>query len=114
MPIYYSYERNTPKSREITTGLRSYYFQNKTLKYPESLKPFGELDVDGTFCFSFRFLQMVSKFTSVYNYVFTYKGRYSHFIDPDTNQTFGRFLRLKLKNLCILKIFFLILRSCSS
>ncbi|KAM7359455.1 uncharacterized protein ACRADG_012788 [Cochliomyia hominivorax] len=89
LPIYYSYKGDSAKSREITSSLRSYYFQNDTLKYPESLKPFADLDIAGTICFNFRYFEMASKFTPVYTYIFTYKGRYSNFVDPDTNQTFG-------------------------
>lgn len=92
LPIYFSYERETPKSREITEAFRSHYFQNKSLKYPESLNSFLSMYIDGTICFNFRFLQMVSKYTPVYTYIFTYKGRYSHFVNPDTNQTLGNWL----------------------
>lgn len=90
LPIYFSYERGTQKSKEITAAFRSYYFKNQTLKYPESLKSFTDLYNGGAICFSFRYLQMVSKFTPVYTYIFTYKGRFSHFVNPDTNQTIGK------------------------
>ncbi|XP_065371731.1 juvenile hormone esterase-like [Calliphora vicina] len=88
-PIYFSYERETPKSLEISAAFRSYYFQNKSLEYPESLQSFIDLYGDGAICFSLRYLQMVSKYVPVYTYIFTYKGRYSHFVNPDTNQTLG-------------------------
>ncbi|XP_023300386.2 juvenile hormone esterase-like [Lucilia cuprina] len=89
-PIYFLYERETPKSLEVSAALRSFYFQNKSLEYPQSLIPFGQLYGDGLIGFEyFRFLQMVSKYTPVYTYLFTYKGRYSHFVNPETNQTLG-------------------------
>ncbi|KAM7359456.1 uncharacterized protein ACRADG_012798 [Cochliomyia hominivorax] len=89
-PIYFLYERDTPKSLEISKAFRSFYLQNKPLEFPQSLTSFGELYADGVIGFEYyRFLQMVSKHTQVYTYLFKYKGRYSHFVNPDTNQTFG-------------------------
>lgn len=90
-PIYFLYERDTPKSHNISQALRSFYFQNKKIEFPQSLTPFGELYSDGLICFEYyRFLQMVSKHVPVYTYLFTYKGRYSHFVNPDTNKTYGK------------------------
>ncbi|XP_073818496.1 juvenile hormone esterase-like [Musca autumnalis] len=89
-PIYFLYERDTPRSRNISQEMRSFYFDNKKLEYPQSLMRFGELYSDGLICFEYhRFLQMVSKYVPVYTYLFTYKGRYSHFRNPDTNETLG-------------------------
>ncbi|XP_065371728.1 juvenile hormone esterase-like [Calliphora vicina] len=89
-PIYFLYEREMPKFLEASAAIRSFYFHNKPLEYPQSLIPFGELYSDGLIGFTYyRFLQMVSKYTSVYTYLFTYKGRYSHFQNPETNQTLG-------------------------
>ncbi|KAM7360189.1 juvenile hormone esterase-like [Cochliomyia hominivorax] len=89
LPTNLLYERDTPKSREITTALRSHYFQNKTLENPGSLKSFADIFMDSLICVNFRYFQMVSKFTSVYTYIFTYKGRYSYYVDPETNKTRG-------------------------
>lgn len=90
-PIYFLYERDTPRSRNISQEMRSFYFQNKNLDFPQSLGAFGELYSDGLIIYEYhRFLQMVSKHVPVYTYLFTYKGRYSHFINPDTNQTYGK------------------------
>ncbi|XP_075162602.1 juvenile hormone esterase-like [Haematobia irritans] len=89
-PIYFLYERDTPASQRISQAMRSFYFQNQTLQFPQSLKAFGELYSDGLIIFEYhRFLQMVSKHVPVYTYLFTYHGRYSHFRNPDTNQTHG-------------------------
>ncbi|KAM7362757.1 juvenile hormone esterase-like [Cochliomyia hominivorax] len=89
-PIYFLYERDTPKSIEASSAIRSFYFQNKTIEFPQSLKSFGELYADGVSVFKYnRFLKMISKHTLVYTYFFTYKGRYSYFIDPDTKQAMG-------------------------
>lgn len=90
-PIYFLYERQTPKSLEASKSIRSFYFQNKSLEFPQSLTSFGQLYADGVSGFKYyRFLQMVSKHTSVYTYLFTYKGRYSYFIDPDTKKPMGK------------------------
>ncbi|XP_013110450.2 carboxylic ester hydrolase [Stomoxys calcitrans] len=89
-PIYFLYERNTPRSKRISQAMRSFYFQNRSLEYPQSLTSFGELYSDGLITFEYhRFLQMVSKHVPVRTYLFTYKGRYSHFRHPDTNETYG-------------------------
>uniref|UniRef100_A0A1I8PSZ6 Carboxylic ester hydrolase n=1 Tax=Stomoxys calcitrans TaxID=35570 RepID=A0A1I8PSZ6_STOCA len=89
-PHYFLYEADTPKSLSISKALRDFYFKNNSIAYPQSVEPFGELYSDGLIIFAYhRFLQMVSKHTSVYTYLFTYKGRYSHFKNPDTNQTLG-------------------------
>lgn len=91
-PVYFLYERETPKSKEASAAIRSFYFENKTLEFPHSVKAFGELYADGLIGFEYyRFLQMVSKYIPVYTYFFTYKGRYSHFVDPQTNKTLGKF-----------------------
>lgn len=74
-PIYFLYERQTPKSLEASKSIRSFYFQNKSLEFPQSLTSFG---------------QLYAKHTSVYTYLFTYKGRYSYFIDPDTKKPMGK------------------------
>ena len=61
------------------------------MEYPQSLIPFGQLYADGLIGFEYhRFLKMVSKYTPVYTYLFTYKGRFSHFVNPETNQTLGK------------------------
>lgn len=97
-PVYFLYERETPKSKEVSAAIRSFYFNNKPLQYPQSLKSFGELYADGLIGFEYyRFLQMASKLTPVYTYLFTYKGRYSHFVNPDTNQTMGKINRNGMK-----------------
>lgn len=95
--MFFLYERDTPKSKEVSEAFRSFYFHNKPLEYPQSLIPFGQLYADGLIGFEYhRFLNMISKYTPVYTYFFTYKGRYSHFVNPDTNQTLGKRKKLNL------------------
>ncbi|XP_075162677.1 juvenile hormone esterase-like [Haematobia irritans] len=89
-PLYFLYEADSPKSQNISKALYSFYFKNSSIEYPQSTMAFGELYSDGLIIFAYhRFLKMVSKHTPVYTYLFTYKGRYSHFKNPDTNQTLG-------------------------
>ncbi|XP_073818499.1 juvenile hormone esterase-like [Musca autumnalis] len=88
-PIYFFYERETANSRRISEEIRSFYFQNTTLEFPRSLERFGELYADVVGFENHRFLNMVSKHIPVYSYLFSYKGRYSTFRNPETNQTHG-------------------------
>ncbi|KAM7360156.1 carboxylic ester hydrolase-like [Cochliomyia hominivorax] len=89
-PIFFLYERDTPKSQEASAAIRSFYFQNKSLEFPKSLESFGQLYADGISGFRYyRFLQMVSKHVSVYTYFNTFKARLSNFVDPDTKETKG-------------------------
>ncbi|XP_054733622.1 juvenile hormone esterase [Anastrepha obliqua] len=78
-PIALMYERDTPRSVEISKTLRR-YLPNGPLALPHSLQTFGKLYSDAIIGFEYhRFLDLISRFTSVYTYLFTYKGRYSHF-----------------------------------
>ncbi|XP_023158747.1 venom carboxylesterase-6 [Ceratitis capitata] len=79
-PIGLMYERDTERSREVSRVLRSKYLGNATLTQSDSLVPFGNLYSDGIIGFEYhRFLDMVSRLVPTYTYLFTYKGRYSHF-----------------------------------
>lgn len=89
-PIYFLYERETHKSLTASKAFREKYFQNQPLVYPNSLEKFGQLYSDGLIGFEYyRYLHMIVKHVPVYTYMFNYKGRYSFFINPDTNQTYG-------------------------
>uniref|UniRef100_A0A1B0G120 Carboxylic ester hydrolase n=1 Tax=Glossina morsitans morsitans TaxID=37546 RepID=A0A1B0G120_GLOMM len=89
-PIYFLYERETQKSLTASKAFREKYFQNQPLVYPNSLEKFGQLYSDGLIGFEYyRYLHMIVKHVPVYTYMFNYKGRYSFFINPDTNQTYG-------------------------
>uniref|UniRef100_A0A0K8VNL0 Carboxylic ester hydrolase n=1 Tax=Bactrocera latifrons TaxID=174628 RepID=A0A0K8VNL0_BACLA len=79
-PIVLMYERDTLRSRSISTTMRSKYLANETLELPNTLDSFGKLYSDGIIGFEYhRFLDLISRLTTVYTYLFTYKGRYSHF-----------------------------------
>uniref|UniRef100_A0A1A9WY03 Carboxylic ester hydrolase n=1 Tax=Glossina brevipalpis TaxID=37001 RepID=A0A1A9WY03_9MUSC len=89
-PIHLLYERNTERSRQISKMLREKYLNNQPLAFPESVEKFGELYSDGVIGYSYhRFLDMVIKHVPVFTYLTTYKGRYSHFTNPTSNQTKG-------------------------
>ncbi|XP_039948695.1 bile salt-activated lipase [Bactrocera tryoni] len=79
-PIVLMYERDTLRSRSISKTMRSKYLANATLELPNTLDSFGKLYSDGIIGFEYhRFLDLISRLTTVYTYLFTYKGRYSHF-----------------------------------
>lgn len=42
-PICFLYERNTPRSREISAVLKKEYLDNKPLKSGESFEPLGKV-----------------------------------------------------------------------
>uniref|UniRef100_A0A1A9WY11 Carboxylic ester hydrolase n=1 Tax=Glossina brevipalpis TaxID=37001 RepID=A0A1A9WY11_9MUSC len=89
-PIYFLYERETQKSLAASNALRKKYFQNQPLVYPDSLDKFGELYSDSLIGIGYyRYLHMILKHVPVYTYLFNYKGRYSFFVNPDTNETYG-------------------------
>ncbi|XP_067618823.1 juvenile hormone esterase-like [Eurosta solidaginis] len=87
-PIVLMYERDTPRSKQISTQLRASYLGNRDLQTTDSLGSFGKLYSDAVIGFEYhRFLSLISSVVPVYTYLFTYKGRFSHF--KYQNQTFG-------------------------
>ncbi|XP_054081120.1 juvenile hormone esterase [Zeugodacus cucurbitae] len=87
-PIILLYERDTARSKSISKTLRSTYLGNATLELPNTLDSFGKLYSDGIIGFEYhRFLDLLSRVTTVYTYLFTYKGRYSHF--TYNNEVYG-------------------------
>ncbi|XP_013110447.2 juvenile hormone esterase [Stomoxys calcitrans] len=89
-PLYFKYERDSHRSQCISSALYSFYFGNHSLEYPGSMKAFGQLYSDAIVGFNYyRFLKLVEKHVPVYTYFFNYKGRYSFFRNPETNETHG-------------------------
>lgn len=79
-PISFMYERNSTKSSEISTEFRKKYFQEKSIDFTG----LSHIYSDGIIGFSVdRFVRLVSKYTKVYYYRFSYLGRYSHVYYPD-------------------------------
>ncbi|XP_011208510.2 bile salt-activated lipase [Bactrocera dorsalis] len=87
-PIVLMYERDTLRSRSISKTMRSKYLANATLELPNTIDSFGKLYSDGIIGFEYhRFLDLISRLTTVYTYLFTYKGRYSH--SPLNKEVYG-------------------------
>uniref|UniRef100_A0A034WHL8 Carboxylic ester hydrolase n=1 Tax=Bactrocera dorsalis TaxID=27457 RepID=A0A034WHL8_BACDO len=87
-PIVLLYERDTLRSRSISKTMRSKYLANATLELPNTIDSFGKLYSDGIIGFEYhRFLDLISRLTTVYTYLFTYKGRYSH--SPLNKEVYG-------------------------
>ncbi|GAB0094319.1 Carboxylic ester hydrolase [Sergentomyia squamirostris] len=81
-PICFLYERNTPRSREISQTLRKKYV-NFPLITESRIPELGELFSDSTIGFSVhRFVQLASRHTKVFYYKHTFRGRYSFFEHP--------------------------------
>lgn len=84
-PICFLYERNTSRSHEISDELREKYFGEKLIDF----NGLSKLYSDGLIGFSVdRFVRLVSKYTKVFYYRFSYLGRYSHVYYPD-NKPYG-------------------------
>ncbi|ALC45678.1 CG4757 [Drosophila busckii] len=89
-PIMLLYERNSTHSREASAVLRQKYLDNKRLEFPDSWQALGRVYSDALIGVEFhRFLRLMAAHTPIYTYYFRYKGRYSFFMHPDTNQTVG-------------------------
>lgn len=82
-PIILKYERNTPKSKYVSTVLRSEYLQNQTLSADIPFEPFGKLFSDAIIGFPVhRFAHLAARYVPVYYYRYSYKGRFSDFLYP--------------------------------
>lgn len=91
LPIIFFYERDTPESKAISDDLKQFYFGDGPLENTtETRKGIEELYSDGVTGFA---VNGASKLISAnnkdntYYYCFTYRGRYSYFYLPDTNET---------------------------
>ncbi|GLV44898.1 uncharacterized protein CBL_14529 [Carabus blaptoides fortunei] len=88
-PISFIYERDTERSKQISRALKKSYFDDKNIT-PALVTPLAQLYSDGIIGFGVhRIVDLVSITSSkpVYYYRFAYKGRYTHFYLPDTNDT---------------------------
>ncbi|XP_066595668.1 uncharacterized protein [Prorops nasuta] len=78
-PISFQYERNTPKSLQVSNELRRFYFGGDTITR-ENARNVGELYADSHVIFPVhrlgKLMGLYSK-APVYFYKFTYQGRYS-------------------------------------
>ncbi|XP_044730504.1 venom carboxylesterase-6-like isoform X2 [Chrysoperla carnea] len=89
-PIAFGYERNTSKSLVISKSLRNFYLGSREIDF-ESIDDFSKLYADGIGWSVNRLACLLAKSNDfpVYFYKFAYKGRFSHFYSPFTNETIG-------------------------
>ncbi|EFA11858.2 Esterase E4-like Protein [Tribolium castaneum] len=87
-PICFIYERETPKSRQVSKGIRKFYFNDEPLTN-DSFKGLADAYADLVGFQVNRAANLISQYStqSVYYYKFSYQGRYSHFYLPDSNGT---------------------------
>lgn len=84
------YERDTPLSRRASAVLRKEYLGDGPIQNPKSLQGLGRIYSDALIGVEYhRFMRLMAAHTPIYTYLFRYKGRYSFFKNPDTNQTMG-------------------------
>ncbi|KAK9692517.1 Carboxylesterase family [Popillia japonica] len=91
LPIIFSYERETNRSNEISTSLKRFYFGDGNLENTTiTMEGIEHLYADGIIGFRVnRATKLISakNTENTYYYCFTYRGRYSYFYLPDTNNT---------------------------
>ncbi|KAL0131201.1 hypothetical protein PUN28_002634 [Cardiocondyla obscurior] len=78
-PINFLYERDTPRSRHISTELRQFYFGDKPIG-PNSYDSLGHINTDGIVIYPMhRIIKLIAEMSDqpVYFYMFSYQGRYS-------------------------------------
>ncbi|KAF5306938.1 hypothetical protein FQA39_LY00168 [Lamprigera yunnana] len=89
-PFAFYYDPYANNTDHITSQLRKYYFNGQPVN-ETSLIPLGELYSDGLAGFAVnRGARLLSEYLSnkVYYYTFTYRGRYSNFLPPGSNNKY--------------------------
>ncbi|KAJ8686636.1 hypothetical protein QAD02_022430 [Eretmocerus hayati] len=90
-PISFQYERGTERSKRISRELRKFYFNDQPITVKNGRK-LGEIYADALIGFAtHRFAKLMSEYSRepVYNYKFTYQGRYSFAVWNDTKKPYG-------------------------
>lgn len=88
-PILFLYEGYENRS-DITRQLRKRFLGNEPLSLNRSLQGLNYLFADSLIGFAVhRFVQLASRHTQVYQYKFSYVGRYSFFYYPDEGTPYG-------------------------
>uniref|UniRef100_A0A182NP54 Carboxylic ester hydrolase n=1 Tax=Anopheles dirus TaxID=7168 RepID=A0A182NP54_9DIPT len=83
-PILFLFERHTPESLNISRMLRARFLGAAPLSLNNSLPGLNYLFSDGLIGFGMhRLVALASKYTTVYQYKFSYVGRYSHLYYPE-------------------------------
>lgn len=87
-PIAFMYERDTDNSKAISKALKTFYFGDKNID-KSALPALAQLFSDSLVGFNVnRFIEaMATKNDQMFYYNFNYKGRYSFFYLPDSNNT---------------------------
>lgn len=78
-PIVYLYERDTPRSRNISTNLKLFYFGNQEIG-PNTYDGLAHIIADSVIIFPlYRSMKLLAEYNDhpVYFYMFSYQGRYS-------------------------------------
>ncbi|XP_058169953.1 juvenile hormone esterase [Anopheles ziemanni] len=89
-PILFLFERHTPESRTKSRLLREQFLGDRPLTLNGSLEGLNFLFADGLIGFGMhRFVALASKYTTVYQYKFSYVGRYSHLYYPEPDKPYG-------------------------
>lgn len=106
-PIIFSYERDTPESKAISTDLKRFYLgEGQVENTTQTREGIEGLYADGIIGFTVnRGVKLISAKSKedTYYYCFTYKGKYSFFYLPDSdNVTIGKFISIVY--FCLLSI----------
>uniref|UniRef100_A0A336LPH6 Carboxylic ester hydrolase n=1 Tax=Culicoides sonorensis TaxID=179676 RepID=A0A336LPH6_CULSO len=84
LPKLLGYEAFTHKSFNISKTLRQFYNIPTPIRASNSIDQLSQLISDGVIGFgSYRVLKFMEKFKPVYQYKFSYVGRYSHLYYPE-------------------------------
>ncbi|XP_012268625.2 esterase E4 [Athalia rosae] len=90
-PIIFQYQRGTPRSKEISRALRTFYFKDQPVSLA-TVQGLANLFRDSIIGFPVhRFAKLMSEVSPqpVYYYEVTYQGRYSHRVWNDTQKPYG-------------------------
>lgn len=90
-PILFLYERETPRSKQISKELREFYFKDQPISV-DTVDGLAQLYADGVISFAVhRLAKLISERSTkpVYYYEVTYQGRYSHNVWTDTKKPYG-------------------------
>ncbi|XP_058840741.1 juvenile hormone esterase-like [Topomyia yanbarensis] len=89
-PVLFLYERHTEESRNRSKLLREKFLGDESLSLSNSLTGLNYLFADSLIGFAMhRFIQLASRHTTVYQYKFSYVGRYSFLYYPDDKTPYG-------------------------
>ncbi|KAL9703203.1 hypothetical protein quinque_006721 [Culex quinquefasciatus] len=89
-PVLFLYERGTKESTRESAALRDRFLGNESLSLERSLEGLSQLFADSLIGFAMhRFVQLAARHTTVYQYKFSYVGRYSFFYHPNATTPYG-------------------------